>query len=406
MVIDAATASASLIWAELDSNACDAAAHDAAHPSRQELRRGPSLHRRAAQPEERRPGNTLAGARAGSPSSATTSRARGRSRRRTRYARRSSSRSRRPGSPARPSMWRGTSRSPAARASPRRCSRSATTPSGSSATPTSPTDRSRALAPPFTVTSVQNFTPARTRSSLREVTGTFTVPCYLTTPLFAHAERDDGRRRVPLQLEQPDAMPTQKPGNTATAQFDCIIPTRGQRGLAGARLAVRPRAARLGRPRSTPGTSRTWRRSTTCVLRHRLVGACRARTCPSTSRPSGPQQVPGGRRPAAAGRAQHPLPRPTDGELRTASPPTRRSRTEAASRSSTPPTCTTTATARAGSWAASRPPSRPTTRAPCWASPAWTTAGCCSSGAPTSRRSPTSCSAAPGGGYTDARSTR
>jgi hypothetical protein len=73
-------------------------------------------------------------------------------------------------------------------------------------------------APEFQVTEVRNFTPAENDRLLRTVTGTFTVPCYLDEqgcPPGAGFNYDSARR---------DALPTQIPGNTATADFVCIIP--------------------------------------------------------------------------------------------------------------------------------------------------------------------------------------
>jgi hypothetical protein len=69
-------------------------------------------------------------------------------------------------------------------------------------------------APGFTVTSADMLNP-----QLRRVQGTFRVPCYLTkcgpteTTGFHYSSG------------KPDALPTQTPGNVATAQFECIIPT-------------------------------------------------------------------------------------------------------------------------------------------------------------------------------------
>jgi hypothetical protein len=78
-------------------------------------------------------------------------------------------------------------------------------------------------APAFTVDGVTN-NPAT--GIAREVTGTFTVPCYLN---------DSGCAATPTPTTDgggfhyssngADAVPTQIPGNTATASYDCIIPT-------------------------------------------------------------------------------------------------------------------------------------------------------------------------------------
>ncbi len=84
--------------------------------------------------------------------------------------------------------------------------------------------RVRGHAPAFTVTSTDNLTP-----TLRRVQGTFTVPCYLTvcgptaTTGFSYASN------------RLDALPRQLPGNTATAQFECIVPN-----TAGSPQAARP----------------------------------------------------------------------------------------------------------------------------------------------------------------------
>ncbi len=78
-------------------------------------------------------------------------------------------------------------------------------------------------APPFTVDNVTN-NPATGIS--REITGSFTVPCYLN---------DSGCAPTPTPISDgggfhysssgADALPTRIPGNTATAQYDCIVPT-------------------------------------------------------------------------------------------------------------------------------------------------------------------------------------
>jgi hypothetical protein len=72
----------------------------------------------------------------------------------------------------------------------------------------------RGQAPSFSVTSTDQLTP-----QLRRVSGTFSVPCYLKIcgPTagtgFSYSSPD------------PDALPNQLPGNVATAQFQCIIPS-------------------------------------------------------------------------------------------------------------------------------------------------------------------------------------
>jgi hypothetical protein len=97
-------------------------------------------------------------------------------------------------------------------------------------------------APSFQVTSVQDFTPDQNPRLLREVLGTFTVPCYLTTPACAVGGG------FHYSSTNPDDTPTQLPGNVGTAQFDCIVPRAAQsapartslygHGLLGSRAEV------------------------------------------------------------------------------------------------------------------------------------------------------------------------
>jgi hypothetical protein len=86
-------------------------------------------------------------------------------------------------------------------------------------------------APPFTVDPVVNNPAA---GIAREVTGTFSVPCYLNdmgcrspdpnTPGSGPNGTTDGGG-FHYSSNSPDALPTRIPGNTATARYDCIIPT-------------------------------------------------------------------------------------------------------------------------------------------------------------------------------------
>ena len=71
-------------------------------------------------------------------------------------------------------------------------------------------------APAYTVTS---NTALSSNPSLRDVQGTFQVPCYLVTcgPTATTGFNYSSR--------SPDALPTQIPGNVATAQFECIVPS-------------------------------------------------------------------------------------------------------------------------------------------------------------------------------------
>jgi hypothetical protein len=85
-------------------------------------------------------------------------------------------------------------------------------------------------APQFAVTGVQNFTTDQNPKLLREVTGTFTVPCYLTTSGCAIGGGFN------YGSTSPDATPTQLSGNLGTAQFDCIIPRAAEGAPARASL--------------------------------------------------------------------------------------------------------------------------------------------------------------------------
>ncbi len=69
-------------------------------------------------------------------------------------------------------------------------------------------------APSYTVTANTSLT-----SNLRVVQGTFQVPCYLQT---CGAGATTGFH---YSSGKPDALPTQLPGNEATAPFECIVPS-------------------------------------------------------------------------------------------------------------------------------------------------------------------------------------
>ena len=70
-------------------------------------------------------------------------------------------------------------------------------------------------APTFAVTGVQEYTPAENAQLLRRVTGTFTVPCYLTSVACGPG----GRFNL-----GPKGVPTQRPGSTQVTNFTCLIP--------------------------------------------------------------------------------------------------------------------------------------------------------------------------------------
>jgi hypothetical protein len=73
-------------------------------------------------------------------------------------------------------------------------------------------------APSFQVTDEQDFTPAQNPKVMRILTGTFQVPCYLTTGNCAVGGG------FHYSSTRPGATPSQKPGNIATAPFECIVP--------------------------------------------------------------------------------------------------------------------------------------------------------------------------------------
>ena len=74
--------------------------------------------------------------------------------------------------------------------------------------------RAQGNPPAFSVTSVTAATP-----QIKEVQGSFQVPCYLTTCGLA------ATTGFHYSSHRPDATPTQIKGNVATALFDCIVPS-------------------------------------------------------------------------------------------------------------------------------------------------------------------------------------
>lgn len=70
-------------------------------------------------------------------------------------------------------------------------------------------------SPAFNVTNVENFTPAQNPNLLRRVTGTYQVPCYLTSPGCAPGGRFS---------YGPNGLPAQRAGSVHTAPFTCVIP--------------------------------------------------------------------------------------------------------------------------------------------------------------------------------------
>jgi hypothetical protein len=85
-------------------------------------------------------------------------------------------------------------------------------------------------APEFEVTEVENFTPQQNARLLRTVRGTFEVPCYADQPGCPPGAGFN------YSSGNPDALPTQIPGNVATANFVCIVPRVAQGAPARASL--------------------------------------------------------------------------------------------------------------------------------------------------------------------------
>ena len=78
-------------------------------------------------------------------------------------------------------------------------------------------------SPAYSVTTVRDFTPSENASLARQVEGTFTVPCYLSSPGCAPGGR--------YQLDA-DGLPQQTPGNVMSARFVCNIPRSAWNGSA------------------------------------------------------------------------------------------------------------------------------------------------------------------------------
>jgi hypothetical protein len=68
--------------------------------------------------------------------------------------------------------------------------------------------------PAYTITSTTQLSP-----QLKEVQGTFQVPCYLITC------GSTASTAFHYSSSRPDALPTQAPGNVGTAAFACVVPT-------------------------------------------------------------------------------------------------------------------------------------------------------------------------------------
>ena len=156
--------------------------------------------------------------------------------------------------------------------------------------------------------------------TLRDVQGTFQVPCYLITC------GPTATTGLPLQLEQ--ARRHCRPRSPATSP---------RRSSSASSRPRRPRRTRRGsRCTATACSGRTTRSTDSWVqalatglqhgvLRDRLVGAGPGRLPARGDGGREPEPVPGDRRPPPAGRAEHAVPGPADAQPAGASPPTPRS---------------------------------------------------------------------------------
>ena len=99
--------------------------------------------------------------------------------------------------------------------------------------------RDAGSAPSFTVSSVTNFTPAENADVAREITGTFTVPCYIAPTCSAPVKCKSITSSSPFDdcpfpgsffypdPTDPDATPTQVPGQTYQAGYICVAGRSG-----------------------------------------------------------------------------------------------------------------------------------------------------------------------------------
>jgi hypothetical protein len=94
-------------------------------------------------------------------------------------------------------------------------------------------------APSFTVASVTNYTPAQNPNVAREITGTFSVPCYIGPTCSPPVKCDQISSASPVDdcpspgtffythPTNPDAEPSQVPGQTYQAGYICVVGRTG-----------------------------------------------------------------------------------------------------------------------------------------------------------------------------------
>ena len=197
-------------------------------------------------------------------------------------------------------------------------------------------------SPAFTVDSVTDLTPAEDDRIARKIAGTITVPCYLTKGCAPGGSFSFDSRGLPRRM------------GTMGARFYLQHPALGARPrltAEGAGVALRARPARQRDPDRRVEHQVDVERAQLRVLRHRVGGLLRR----------GPAEHPLGAgrllrlqhdgRPDAAGLPQHALPGtgddPPAGPVHEPGVPEGRRRA-----CSTRRACSSTATARAGSWEA------------------------------------------------------
>lgn len=90
-------------------------------------------------------------------------------------------------------------------------------------------------APAFTVSAVQDFTPSQNANVARQINGSFTVPCYIAPTCSAPVKCDQISGQSPFNdcpfpgsfyyrdPTDPDATPSQVPGQTYQADFICVV---------------------------------------------------------------------------------------------------------------------------------------------------------------------------------------
>ena len=263
VVIDQATGARQLIWAELDTNATSAGQHRSDDPpGARTPGRGPHLRRRAAQPAHRRRASSSR-PRSGSRCCATAASCPAAERRQAaRYAAHlQGAQARRDRAEQEPVRGVELHRRLAPEPDRAACWRSATTPSRSSATPTSPTPSTPGHAPAFAVTEHQAARlrrrgaaahPGRRAPSRSRATWSSAVPV--------------GPAGLPLQLVQARRDADADPGQRRDDDVRVRRAEHRDRPDAGADLALRPRAAGLRGRGHGDADARRWRSGTTSCI--------------------------------------------------------------------------------------------------------------------------------------------